>query len=148
MILWRNQGHAQSQSHLRARVNPRLFVLSCLAVSVMMHLITVKLSPNPSGELTQLERFQLELRACQTAHATTPGKCALFGKIQVVDASADVKVQVVDAFPDLRVQVVKAFPDEPGKWQFVKSFPSYKIQYVTAFPDVKVKFVNAFPGCN
>lgn len=76
-----------------------------------------------------------------------PGKCNLYGRIQIVEAFADVKVQVVKAFPDIRVQKVSAFPDGPGKWQIVDSFPDWKVQIVDAFPDYKIQWVDAFPGC-
>ena len=101
-----------------------------------------------SAELSKRDQFMIAFKACQEAHAANPGKCGLFGKIQVVKSFPDVKVQVVNSFPDLKVQVVKSFPDKPGKWQFVDSFPDYKVQYVDSFADVKVKFVKSFPGCN
>lgn len=124
-----------------------------LCVFVCASLMTVQtLTQNESGvsnsRLTQQEQFMIALKACQEAQAANPGKCGLFGKIQIVKSFPDVKVQVVDSFPDLKVQVVKSFPDKPGKWQFVDSFPDYKVQYVNSFPDVKVKFVKSFPGCN
>jgi hypothetical protein len=71
---------------------------------------------------------------------------ALHGRVQVVDAFADVKVKVVDAFPDLRVKKVDAFADSCGEWQLVDSFPDVKVKFVDAFADVKVTFVDAFPG--
>ena len=76
-----------------------------------------------------------------------PGRCRLYGKIQIVEAFGDVKVQVVEAFPDIRVQRVEAFPDGPGKWQIVDAFPDWKVEIVDAFPDYKIQWVDAFPGC-
>ena len=76
-----------------------------------------------------------------------PGKCELYGRIQLVQAFPDVKVQVVKEFPDIRVKKVEAFPDSPGKWQIVDSFPDWKVQIVDAFPDYKIQWVKAFPGC-
>lgn len=70
----------------------------------------------------------------------------LWGKVQVVNSSPDVKVQVVTSFPDLKVMNVGSFPDSCGKWQTVTSFPDLKIQFVTSFPDVKIQYVNSFPG--
>lgn len=99
--------------------------------------------------LSPRERFALELRACQDAHARgKPGKCALYGKIQFVSSFPDVKVQEVRSFPDIKVQMVKSFPDKPGKWQEVSSFPDYKVQIVKSFPDYKIQYVNSFPGCH
>ena len=56
------------------------------------------------------------------------------------------RVQVVNAFADLRVQVVSSFPDSCGKWMFVESFPDFTVQFVEAFPDIKIQYVDAFPG--
>jgi hypothetical protein len=76
-----------------------------------------------------------------------PGKCELYGRIQIVEAFPDARVQVVEAFPDIRVQKVPAFADSPGKWQIVESSPDWKVQIVDAFPDYKIQWVDAFPGC-
>jgi len=70
----------------------------------------------------------------------------LWGKVQVVTSSADIKVQVVKSFPDLKVMNVGSFPDACGKWQSVASFPDLKIQIVNSSPDVKIMYVNSFPG--
>lgn len=78
--------------------------------------------------------------------ACSYGGICLYGRVQVVNAFADLKVQEVDAFADLRVQVVSAFPDSCGKWMFVESFPDFTVQFVEAFPDIKIQYVDAFPG--
>jgi hypothetical protein len=70
----------------------------------------------------------------------------LWGKVQVVTSSPDIKVQVVNSFPDLKVMNVGSFPDACGKWQTVNSFPELKIQIVNSFPDIKIMYVNSFPG--
>ena len=97
--------------------------------------------------LTGKQRFQLALDACQSATAA-PEKCAIFGKIQIVDHFPDVKIQKVDAFPDIKVEWVEHFPDSPGKWQKVDHFPDFKVQFVDHFPDYKIEEVTAFPGCD
>ena len=128
------------------------FGLSFIIV-VVVSLVTIQVQVEHTkegsrSELSQREQFMIALKSCQETYAANPGKCGLFGKIQIVKSFPDVKVQVVDSFPDLKVQVVKSFPDKPGKWQFVDSFPDYKVQYVDSFPDLKIKFVKSFPGCN
>ena len=70
----------------------------------------------------------------------------LWGKIQVVTSSPDIKIQIVNSFPDLKVMNVNSFPDSCGKWQTVTSWPDLKIQFVTSFPDLKIMYVNSFPG--
>ena len=70
----------------------------------------------------------------------------LWGKVQVVTSSADIKVQIVNSFPDLKVMKVGSFPDACGKWLTVTSFPDLKIQIVNSFPDIKIMYVNSFPG--
>ena len=98
---------------------------------------------------SKAERFALELQACsEAAAAGKPGKCGLYGKIQVVESFPDVTVQVVESFPDIKVKVVSSFPDAPGKWQMVESFPNYKVKFVSSFPDYKIKYVESFPGCD
>ncbi len=79
------------------------------------------------------------------AGCTFNGK-RLYGKVQKVNAFADIKVQVVNAFADLKVQVVNAFPDSCGKWEWVNAFPDLTVEFVNSFPDVKIEYVNAFPG--
>ena len=132
------------------RFLPRLLFLCVFICASLMTVqkLNQKESTLSTSGLTQQEQFMITLKACQEVQAANPGKCGLFGKIQIVKSFPDVKVQVVDSFPDLKVQAVKSFPDKPGKWQFVDSFPDYKVQYVDSFPDVKVKFVKSFPGCN
>lgn len=70
----------------------------------------------------------------------------LWGKIEVVTSSPDIKIQIVSSFPDLKVMHVNSFPDSCGKWQVVTSFPDLKVQFVTSFPDIKIMYVNSFPG--
>ena len=70
----------------------------------------------------------------------------LWGKVQVVTSSPDIKVQIVNSFPDLKVMNVGSFPDACGKWQVVTSWPDLKIQFVTSFPELKIMYVNSFPG--
>lgn len=70
----------------------------------------------------------------------------LWGKVQFVESSPDLKVQVVTSFPDLKVLRVTSFPDSCGKWQTVTSFPDIKVQVVTSFPDLKIQYVGSFPG--
>jgi hypothetical protein len=70
----------------------------------------------------------------------------LWGKVQVVTSSPDIKIQVVSSFPDLKVMNVGSFPDACGKWQSVTSFPDLKVQIVNSFPDIKIMYVNSFPG--
>ena len=98
---------------------------------------------------TKSEQFALELQACKEAQAAgKPGKCDLFGRIQIVEHFPDVKIQEVDHFADIKVEWVDHFPDGPGKWQRVDHFPDYKVQMVDHFPDYKVEFVDHFPGCD
>lgn len=70
----------------------------------------------------------------------------LWGKVQQVNSSADIKVQIVSSFPDLKVMNVGSFPDACGKWQSVTSSADLKIQIVNSFPDIKIMYVNSFPG--
>lgn len=70
----------------------------------------------------------------------------LWGKVQVVDAFADLKVRVVDGHADLKVQKVDAFANSCGKWRFVSAFPDLKVQFVDAFADLTIEYVDAFPG--
>lgn len=95
------------------------------------------------------------LALCLTAggtHAEIVGKdCTykgrkLWGKVQVVTSSPDIKLQIVNSFPDLKVMKVNSFPDSCGKWQEVASYPDLKIQFVTSFPELKIMYVNSFPG--
>lgn len=106
----------------------------------------------PSVEVqlpTAKERFAMELALCQEAQASgKPGKCDLFGKIQIVDHFPDVKIQRVQHFADIKVKWVDHFPDKPGLWKKVDHFPDYKVQFVDHFPDYKIQEVEHFPGCN
>jgi hypothetical protein len=70
----------------------------------------------------------------------------LWGRVQVVLSSPDIKIQIVNSFPDLKVMKVGSFPDACGKWQLVTSSPDLKIQIVNSFPDIKIMYVNSFPG--
>ena len=79
--------------------------------------------------------------------ASKPGKCQLYGRIQVVNAQPDVRIQVVDAHPDIRVQWVRSHPTAPGRWQRVEAHPDYRVQFVDAHADYRVRFVDAHPGC-
>ncbi len=72
--------------------------------------------------------------------------CKLWGKVEVVTSSPDIKIQIVNSFPDLKVMHVNSFPDSCGKWQVVTSWPDLKVQFVTSFPDLKIMYVNSFPG--
>ena len=95
------------------------------------------------------QQFAVELELCRQAQADgKPGKCALYGKIRIVDSFPDVRVQRVDSFPDIRVRWVHAFADKPGEWQRVDSFPDYRVQFVRSFPDYRIRVVDSFPGCD
>lgn len=115
--------------------------LLCFAAALVLY-------PTAKVQLpTKAERFAMELELCKSASAA-PAKCALFGKIQIVDSFPDVKIQKVDSFPDIKVKWVDAFADGPGEWKKVDSFPDYKVQFVDSFPDYKIKEVDSFPGCD
>lgn len=99
-------------------------------------------------ELTNGEKFALEIKVCNEAYASgKPEKCRLYGKIKYVTSFPDVKVKVVTSFPDIKVQIMSSFADGPGEWQIVNSFPDYKVQIVDSFPDYKIEYVKSFPGC-
>lgn len=125
----------------------RFFSIAILTAIATLAPLHIERTQDP---LTKQERFALELAACREAQASgsTPSKCALFGKIEVVDSFPDVKIQKVDHFPDIKVKWVDHFPDDPGEWQKVDHFPDYKVQFVDHFPDYKVQFVDHFPGCD
>lgn len=111
------------------------------------------LNPNfttESSPMTKAQLFGIQLEACQNAWAgdDKPGKCELYGKIEVVDNFPDVKIEKVDNFPDIKVKWVDNFPDEAGKWKKVDNFADYKVKFVDNFADYKVKFVDNFPGCD
>ena len=124
---------------------PRRFVLILSSAATL--LLVPALTPCEAPP-TRADAFAMELAACAEAADAVPDKCALFGKIQIVEHFGDVKIQVVEHFPDIKVQVVEHFPDKPGKWKMVEHFPDYKVQIVEHFPDYKVKFVEHFPGCD
>ena len=87
----------------------------------------------PTVNLSKKEQFGLEVQLCQQAMAAgKPSKCALYGKIEIVDAFPDVKVEKVTAFPDIKVEWVNAFPAAPGKWQKVTAFQT--IKYSSSMP--------------
>ncbi len=107
-----------------------------------------QVTPCPSGP-DKAELFALALSACAEAEAAgKPGKCALFGKIKVVEHFPDVKIEVVEHFPDIKVKLMSNFADGPGEWTMVENFPDYKVQFVSSFPDYKIKYVEHFPGCD
>ena len=98
---------------------------------------------------TKQEQFALELEACKHAEAAgKPGKCDLYGKIEIVDNFGDVKVEVVDNFADIKVEWVNNFANSPGQWEKVDNFADYKVEIVDNFGDYKVEFVDNFPGCD
>lgn len=131
------------------RLPKQLALLATFALALIVHPSAQVSVPDASDRSERAERFAVDLKMCKQAYADgKPGKCALYGKIQVVDSFPDVKVQKVDAFPDIKVEWVDAFADKPGKWEKVDAFPDYKVQFVEAFPDYKVQFVDAFPGCD
>jgi hypothetical protein len=70
----------------------------------------------------------------------------LFGRVQVVTSSPDIRIATVSSLEDLRVQVVNSLPDHCGKWEFVNSSPNLKVQFVESSPDIKIRFVESFPG--
>lgn len=70
----------------------------------------------------------------------------LWGRVEIVDAFADITVQEVDAFADLDVKEVTAFADECGEWEIVDAFGDFSVQMVSAFGDFDVRFVDNFPG--
>jgi len=107
-------------------------------------MLRVEVAPSPKAQA-----FRVALKACQGAHAAgKPGKCKLFGKIQLVQSFGDVKVEIVESFPDIKVQKVTSFADDPGEWEMVEHFPDFKVEVVTSFGDYKIQYVDSFPGCN
>ena len=104
--------------------------------------------PKARLDMDKQSQFSLEIALCGEALArNVPEKCALYGKIQVVDSFPDVKVKVVNSFPDIKVQWVQSFPTKPGQWQAVDAFPDYTVQFVQSFPDYTIQIVESFPGC-
>ena len=95
--------------------------------------------------MVALGSFALAGKTKVNADCTFNGK-KLFGKVQFVETSPDIKVKSVEAFPDLNVKMVNSFPEKCGEWQSVDSFPDLKVQLVESFPDVTIRFVDSFPG--
>jgi hypothetical protein len=111
---------------------------------VLGGVLRVEVAPSPKAQA-----FGVALEACQGAYAAgKPGKCKLFGKIQLVKSFGDVKVEIVESFPDIKVQKVTSFADDPGEWEMVEHFPDFKVEVVTSFGDYKIQYVDSFPGCN
>ena len=84
---------------------PTLFALLLLAFAAAFFGSIRPCATGPS----KAEVFALELAACNEAAAAAknkPSKCALFGKIQVVEHFADVKVEVVEHFPDIKQKTI------------------------------------------
>jgi hypothetical protein len=70
----------------------------------------------------------------------------LFGKVEVVESSGDIKIKPVESFPDLKVKIVDGFADDCGEWEFVESSGDFTIQFVDSFPDLEIEMVDSFPG--
>ena len=70
----------------------------------------------------------------------------LYGKVGVVDASADFKVEIVDIGADLRVERVDIGADSCGKWEFVDIGEDFTVEFVEIGADFKVEFVEISPG--
>jgi len=70
----------------------------------------------------------------------------LYGRIQAVSSSPDVRVQVVTSSPNVRVQTVTSSPSSCGRWQMVESSPDTRVQFVSSSPDVRVQYVTSSPG--
>ena len=94
-----------------------------------------------------------EQKAEAIAHFKSTGDCEyngikLYGKVEFVTSSPDIKIEYVTSFADIKVEFVSSFPDKCGQWQVVESFPDFKVEVVTSFPDLKVEKVTSFPGMN
>lgn len=76
---------------------------------------------------------------------TCKGK-RLYGKVRVVDVSADFKVEIVDIGADLRVERVNIGSDSCGKWEFVDIGEDFTVEFVEIGGDFKVEFVEISPG--
>ena len=100
-------------------------------------IIVLLLSANCFANRPQIENCRIKI-----GDKTFP----LNGKVQVVNAQADIKIQVVNAQADIRIQVVNAQPTRCGQWQFVNAQPDLRVQFVDAQPDLKIQFVDAQPG--
>jgi hypothetical protein len=70
----------------------------------------------------------------------------LYGRIQAVTSSPDVRVQVVTSSPNVRVQKVTSSPSSCGRWQMVDSSPNTRVQFVSSSPDVRIQYVTSSPG--
>ena len=124
------------------------YLIAALTVAVLTAGIYPVLTTE-TDPMTKEEQFALELEACQEAWASdTPGKCELYGKIEIVDNFGDVQVEVVDNFADIKVEWVDNFANQPGQWQKVDNFADYQVEIVDNFGDYKVEFVDNFPGCD
>ena len=76
---------------------------------------------------------------------TCKGK-RLYGKVRVVDISADFKVEIVDIGADLRVERVNIGAHSCGKWEFVDIGEDFTVEFVDIGGDFKVEFVDISPG--
>lgn len=119
-------------------------IAACAVIAGIYPMVVTDTDP-----MTKEEQFAVELENCQQAWADdTPGKCELYGEIEIVDNFGDVQVEVVDNFADIQVEWVDNFADSPGEWERVDNFPDYQVEIVDNFGDYKVEFVDNFPGCD
>jgi hypothetical protein len=64
----------------------------------------------------------------------------LYGKVQIVDRSPDLRVEIVSGFSDIEVDTVTYTPSKCGEWKFVDRSPDIKVQYVSSGADLKIRF--------
>ena len=73
----------------------------------------------------------------------------VYGKIRVVNGSADFRVKVVDGGEDLRVRVVGSGKTlDVGRWRIVSAYNTadYTVRFVNSDEDLRVRFVDSGEG--
>ena len=78
-------------------------------------------------------------------HCTCKG-IPLYGRVRVVEYSADFDVKIIEHSADLDVRIVDFSASNCGEWQFVEHSPDFTVRFVEHSPDFEIRIVEHAPG--
>ena len=100
-----------------------------------------------SAQKIELEKVIIDKDSCTITRKSDGKTFPLYGRVEIVDHSPDLRVELVDHSPDVRA-MEHFSPRHCGEYEIVDHAPDIRIELVDHSPDLRVELVDFHPGIN
>ena len=99
-----------------------------------------------SAQKIDLGKFTIDKNTCTITRKSDGKTFPLYGKVEIVDHTPDLRVEIVDHNPD--IYVMAHYPCDCGEYELVDHNPDLRIELVDHNPDLTVEVRDHHPHIN